>query len=135
MFEELETLRESNIVSFSGIPKDLTSAITEEWSDPNWVLWRLGDCPESNYDFEAFAAANPCTAHDSWQGFVSESYLSDAPFDGEMSPLAKVWQELFGDDVVIPYDPDERRAKFPKAYEELAEFIGKHERMKAKKSG
>ncbi|MBF0518704.1 MAG: ATP-binding protein, partial [Nitrospirae bacterium] len=45
------------------------------------------------------------------------------------STLADIWMRYLGEPF-IPYDPDERRRRFPKAYEELKTYIATHEKLK-----
>jgi hypothetical protein len=48
--------------------------------------------------------------------------------DDHPSPILVAWKELLGD-WVIPYDEQERRAKFARAYQELATYIAAWETL------
>jgi molecular chaperone HtpG len=113
--------------------KDLLSEIpvtdvVEEWKNENWVLWRLGECPQAGFDFEKFAAENDGKNHNDWPCILTERYFKKKkPNIEKLSSLDKVWKEVVGSPI-IPFDLEERRRM--KAYKELKSYIEAHEKMK-----
>ncbi|OGG93299.1 MAG: hypothetical protein A2527_13735 [Candidatus Lambdaproteobacteria bacterium RIFOXYD2_FULL_50_16] len=47
-------------------------------------------------------------------------------------PLLDLWNDLIGEGNWLPYDLEERKQRFPKAFQELAFYIAYHERMEAR---
>ena len=108
----------------------VTSGITEEWQNENWVLWRRGECPPTEFDFKKFAAENDGKNYDEWPCILAEWYFKDPKpqlEESKLSPVAKVWKEVVGSPI-IPFDLEERRKM--KAYEILKPYIDAHEKMK-----
>ncbi len=121
----------------------------EEWGNNDWVLWKIGECKETGFDFVTFAKENPNPNLDDWPCILAERYFLDetpkfkdlAEKDEnlrnhlteffEISPLEEVWMELLSSPI-IPFDLNERREKFPRAYKELKPYIEAHEATKAK---
>jgi hypothetical protein len=64
---------------------------------------------------------------------LSEWHLAEEQNEPtDLTPMAKLWRELLGDEPVIPYDHAERKKKFPKAYLVLKDYIAAHEQLAAK---
>ncbi len=113
------------------LSKDLISQAVEEWKNENWVLWRWGDCPSAEFDFEKFASENARKNYKEWPGIIGEWYFNDKKERPafELSSLAKIWRDTVGSPI-IPFDLEERRQM--KAYKELKPYIDAHEKMKGK---
>jgi hypothetical protein len=50
----------------------------------------------------------------------------------ELTPLATLWRELLKSPV-MPYDPRERRKKFPEAFDRLGGYVAAHEQLLSEK--
>jgi hypothetical protein len=99
-----------------------------EWSNDHWVLWRVGDPPPAQYDFQQFAEENPDGHPEKWPGILAEWYFRDDPPEFEQSPIAQAWEKLLGSPT-IPYDLKERERKFKDAFNELDSYIQAHREL------
>jgi molecular chaperone HtpG len=103
----------------------------EEWKNKDWVLWKVGECPQPKFDFVQFAEKNANKDDRKWIGIIAEWYLKDSKPKFEPSPIACVWEEVVGSPI-IPFDLQERRHKLAKTYKELKAYIKAHEALKQK---
>lgn len=124
LIEEVEKFEEREILK-----EELTSQITVEWKNDNWVLWRIGDCPPPTFDFKEFAAKNDGKNYKKWPCILAEWYLKEEKPDAEyeMTPLSKMWKEVMGEDV-IPFDMKKRKKL--KAWKTLKPYIDNHMKLK-----
>jgi molecular chaperone HtpG len=99
-------------------PAPPTADCALEWQDANRWLWITGDCPPFDLDI----ARLPSEVSHEPEAALTICYFSPEKYDGDLSVLAQVWQELM-DLPYIPYRRDERRHKLSRAYEELSEHI------------
>jgi molecular chaperone HtpG len=93
----------------------------KEWEDQNWIIFKFGNCPESQFDFENFAKTQPEADYNKWPCIVGEWYLPDKQ-EYKLSKLAKAWRNLIGQPT-IPYDLKERHRTLARAYKELKPYI------------
>jgi hypothetical protein len=98
----------------------------KEWSDNNWVVWKIGKCPDSPFDLIEFANKNPALDITVWPCILVEFYSHISP-NIEPSLLETRWNEILDDAPVIPYNLKERRKRFGHAYKELHDYIRMHE--------
>jgi len=62
-------------------------------------------------------------------GFVADCIAPDHFLSQEPTLFSQMLHEYLGDDIWIPIDMEERKKKFPKAFEELAshmEYLREH---------
>jgi hypothetical protein len=102
----------------------LLSRVSEESSNKNWVVLRVGNCNCGEHcDLLALSSAIPKPAN---HPVIIEWHLADSQVpQKELSPLAKLWSEKLLSPL-IPYDLDERRAKVSVAFSEMKDSIAGH---------
>lgn len=110
------------------IAQHIRSRLHEDLKTPDWVIWRVGDCPDTT-ELKSIAERCEGISGSDWPG-MAEWYLSKTQPDRELSPVARIWKEIIGCPV-IPFDPGERRAKLAGAFEKLAPYIEAHEALSA----
>ena len=83
--------------------------------------------PERHYHRNSRLSADPLTYRPEWLTPVKLSAENSlAGSDTSYSPLHEALHEYLGESVLIPYDHEERRRKFVRAYAELAHHIRRH---------
>jgi hypothetical protein len=115
----------------SRLPKKLRRALTEEWNDGRWHLFRVGNCPPAVFDFTGYVQTEPESG--AGRSVIAEFYI-DPSKKAEPSPVAKKWLEILAA-AEIPYDPMLRRERLQHAYDELSMYIRAHEAMKMRSKG
>jgi hypothetical protein len=101
---------------------------SQEWSNEDWVIIKIGECPDSKVDLIAFAKQHPKPNIIDWPCMLMEFYFKYEP-DGKPTVLETLWHKMLGDSI-IPYDLEERRQKFAHFYKQFGERIRRHELMK-----
>jgi histidine kinase/DNA gyrase B/HSP90-like ATPase len=87
-------------------------------SDAGWVLTEFGKIPDAEDDW-------PCAARQRVYFGVKIAEILPGPATaatGDSSALDQILAEIL-DQPIIPYDPEERRRKFPRAFELLRDYI------------
>jgi molecular chaperone HtpG len=112
------------------IPSALRNAIEEEWDRNGWVLWKIGECPSANLDFEAVASLPPSTAP-RWEAVqaLAEWYPEPAEPRPPESPLAEEWSSAFGS-AFMGYDPALRKARLCD-HPVMGELVKQYEQLPA----
>jgi molecular chaperone HtpG len=88
---------------------EFVAEIREDWRIGEWVLWRLGECPEPNLDFEAIAQEMNTGVNKRYRAPVmAEWYLRDSK-QKRIGPVAAAWKKYFRR-AEIPYSREERIA-------------------------
>jgi len=124
---------ERHIAVLTNVPESVV-----EWRSTKAVLVRVGQCPDSDTDFEKIAdlSLRSAEASRSWYGghhplIVGEWYLrgSEDGIDPEdLSPINAAWEQYLGQPI-IPYAARTRRSVFREAYRELKPLIDAHRAM------
>ena len=93
------------------------------------MIYKFGDCPSPEFDFERFAESCKETDYVKWPCIIGEWYLQKDTPKYDSSILAQVWEHIIKQ-LTIPYDLNERRKKLAGAYKELKHYIDDHIAMK-----
>lgn len=122
---EYDTIRKGRVIS-----KYWWSEVTEESSNEEWVVARVGNCDcKQTVDLLEFAKLLDAQAY--WPILI-EWHLSDSQSEPKaLTPLARLWRELSLKSPVIPYDPGERRKNLPEAFDQLGEYIAAQNQLVA----
>ena len=109
------------------IPNYLKRDVRVEKISTKWSVVHFGDSPQGKFDFESFIQHN---------GSILDQQSSICEFAiGPDEPLASytltdTWRSLLDEDV-IPFDLQQRRSKCQRAYENLDDYVKKHEALRA----
>jgi hypothetical protein len=116
-----------------GIPegeiKGIQTDITVEWENQNWLLIKIGDCPDPKFDFKKFARENPESDYAKWPCLLAEWYFQESAEAYRPSAFSKIWEDII-QTPFIPYDLVEREKKLSHAYIELGPYIESYKRTK-----
>jgi hypothetical protein len=122
---ELKLIQRGRIIA-----EYLWSPVRPESESAHHSVLRTGDCNwKRGTDFSKLIA----DVGDHPEPILSEWHLAeeqDEPSD--LTPMAKLWRDILGDEPVIPYDRTERKVKFARGYAELKDYIAAHEELAAK---
>jgi hypothetical protein len=102
-------------------------------SNQRWTIITSGTCDDGLVDFTKLVNL-PATAGidglTEWFGVTpSTEFKAPIPPQDGYWPLSEVWKE-HSKEVVIPYDPVQRRERFRQAYDRLSSLIDYHEKAK-----
>lgn len=91
----------------NGVHREFVRSVCSVENSPfNWNQWDPEICP---------AFCEWSINFDTWMSFLSEQYDKDR--------MSSIFETYLGCDPWIPYDMEERRKKYPKAFEELKYYI------------
>ncbi len=125
-YEDYSKVSKNQFLEFSAHPKPIKRKITEEWSNDDWILWKVGECKRPKFNFIKFAKENPKPDIENWPCLLAEWWLNPKYKPASPSPLAKVWKKFIASPV-IPYDKDERQRLIADAYSKLETYVQRHE--------
>lgn len=111
------------------IAEYLWSGVRVESKNSKYVVLRTGDCHwKTGLDLSKLSLG----VGDQPEPILAEWHLAERQNEpSELTPMAKLWRDLLADPV-MPYDPAERRKKFPKAFAALRDYIEAHEHLARK---
>lgn len=104
---------------------DFKNAVRPEQAGDNWVCLQKGNPPVSDIQFSLLEDYDNCIS------IVIENYLDkfqrSLRFNSSKNFIfAKLLERYFGDDVLIPYELEERKKKFGHAFDELEPYMRKY---------
>lgn len=118
-------IKNMNYQNYKTLISENMREIEKEWEDNNWIIFKIGDCPEFGFDFKKITNLKIEENIQKWCHITAEWYFQDTETRFENSMFSKLWDEIL-QSPIIPYDLAERKDKLHQAYNILKEDIEKY---------